>query len=46
MDDYAHSNEKNKLQTMDEHLNNVGKLAAMYSKEFGAEQIGKIKIRF
>jgi CRISPR-associated endonuclease/helicase Cas3/CRISPR-associated endonuclease Cas3-HD len=37
---YAHSKETGELQTVDEHLKAVGKLSAMYSKEFGAEQMG------
>lgn len=37
---YAHSKENGELQTVEEHLKSVGKLSAMYSKEFGAEQMG------
>jgi CRISPR-associated endonuclease/helicase Cas3 len=39
---YAHSKETGELQTVDEHLKAVGELSAMYSKEFGAEQLGYI----
>lgn len=37
---FAHSNEDGKLQTVEEHLKNVGALSAAYSKEFGAELMG------
>lgn len=39
---YAHSNEAGKYQTVDEHLKNVGELSSIYSREFGAEQMGYI----
>lgn len=37
---YAHSNENGEYQTVEEHLKNVGFLSSIYSKEFGAEQLG------
>lgn len=39
---YAHSNDKSELQTVEEHLKNVGQISAKFSKEFGAEQIGYV----
>lgn len=37
---YAHSKESGELQTLEEHLEAVSELSAMYSKEFGSEQMG------
>ena len=39
---YAHTNENDEIQTVKEHLRNVGELTAIYSKKFGAEGIGYV----
>ena len=37
---YAHTKESGELQTVEEHLKNVGELCAKLSKKFGAEETG------